>query len=191
MNYGELLDRMNDYIGARELHRHPLVRDCAELCMDSLNRSITEHDAHMSAVPLGTRIPRNTNISPAVADGTLTRLSKTYREKIAGVTLVRLLDERERMTYDELLGAFGMFAGDVDALYEFVNRREYIRNTPVSSPLYPLVQCILHRRKNYTEALEQELADNQVPIDDPHDDQMKKFFEEFRRLLQDCLHSAA
>ena len=186
--YGEFLGELRSCVREADVDlQNQQVLGYIEGCMRSVRIALTCNSPVLKDLPEGIPLTEDLMMDRATAQDALSRIDADLRAERAGCNMPRILNESERMTFDELLNAFGMFASDKDALYEYVFRRDYMRNISASSPLYSLIHCILQRRVNYHEVMEQELADHQLELLEPeHPQDVDAVFGIFKRLLGEC-----
>lgn len=192
--YGRFLDRMKAFIIESGIRVTDEIRSCAEMCSKALEVAITENNPVLRALhdsqgkqPLSPEIVLNSQ----TANHALELFRLFLREEVAGRNFAILLNDSEKLTFDELLTAFGMFAGDKDALFEFVSKRDYMRNISCGSPLRPLISCILEKRDNYAEVLELEVKQSGHEPNNPHSDHAIALMSKFEVLLQGCMNSGS
>lgn len=190
--YGEFLRELRSNVSDAKVDlQDQQVLGYIEGCMRAVRIALTCHSPALRDLPEGIPLTEDLMIDRTIATDALSRIDDDLRAERAGCNMPRILDEREQLTYDELLNAFGMFPNDRDALYEYVHRRDYMRNISASSPLYPLIHCILQKRGNFHEVLEQELADHQLALTEPeHPEGADAVIGIFKELLGECATSS-
>lgn len=189
MQYGQFLEQMNDFITEQGIQVTDEIRNCAKLCSEALDRAISSKDPVVS--DLHERMGRQRlwpeiQVNSQIAGFAHELFHSMLREKVAGENLVRYLNDSEKLTFDELLTAFKMFATDKDALAEFVSKRDYMRNISHGSPLRSLIDCILEKRDDYAEVLEREVHQSGHEVTHPSSDAVA-LMDKFVAVLQECM----
>lgn len=191
--YGEFLRELRSCVSDAKVDlQNQKVLGYIEGCMRAVRIALTCNSPVLRDLPEGIPLTEDLMIDRSTAHDAISRIDADLRAERAGCNMPRILNERERLTYDELLNAFGMFPNDKDALYEYVLRRDYMRNISASSPLYSLIHCILQKRGNYHEIMERELADHQLELIEPeYPEDADAVFGIFKELLGACATSSA
>lgn len=185
MKLGEFIGQMNTFASNMGVDASDKkTQHFADMCMHAICCELAQ------SLPGEIELKAEHVITAPIAQSALERFDLYKRQRQACVAIYQLLDEREKMTFDELIDLIYQCHYDSRLLAERVRQRSYMCDVAPDSKLSPLIQMLLKGTANngeLTDVLEQIVAQNGGGDASYHDGASVKSLEtEFRQLLQCC-----